>query len=89
MEIREGDDEADSSRSLHRVRSLPDMFVTAYPRRQCDCPDQLRGLASVEALYVAYFITGRNTDGLLDNYHWKELFLEKNREAFQRFLAGE
>src|SRR5579863_2364045 len=56
-------------------RSLPSHFRTAYPRRQLDCPDPERGLASVEALYLAYSILGRNTEGLLDNYHWKEQFL--------------
>ena len=76
-------------KSRHEVRSLPDIFVTAYPRRQQDCPDPSKGLASIEALYVAYFITGRNTEGLLDNYHWKELFLEKNQEALKGFLSGE
>jgi pre-rRNA-processing protein TSR3 len=56
------------------TRSLPAHFRTAYPRRQPDCPDPERGLASVEALYIAYSILGRNTDGLLDHYHWKERF---------------
>lgn len=56
-------------------RSLPTHFRTAYPRRQLDCPDPERGLASVEALYLAYSILGRSTEGILDHYHWKELFL--------------
>ncbi len=57
-------------------RSLPAHFRTAYPRRQPDCPQPDRGLASVEALYLAYAILGRSTDGILDNYHWKELFIK-------------
>ena len=60
------------------LRSLPAQFKTAYPRRQLDCPDPERGLASVEALYLAYRILGRNTEGLLDHYHWKELFTSTN-----------
>ena len=52
-------------------RSLPNV-CTAYPRRQED----ERGLASIEALYLAYLILGRNPEGLLDHYHWKEAFLE-------------
>lgn len=56
-------------------RSLPTHFRTAYPRRQLDCPDPERGLASVEALYLAYSILGRSTEGLLDHYHWKEQFI--------------
>jgi pre-rRNA-processing protein TSR3 len=61
-----------------QVRSLPKNIVTAYPRRQEDCSDQSRGLASVEALYVAYKMLGRSTAGLLDHYYWRNLFLEQN-----------
>lgn len=60
-------------------RSIPHEFVTAYPRRQDDCPDPARGLASVEALFVAYQILERPLEGLLDQYYWKESFLKKNR----------
>lgn len=56
-------------------RSLPPDARTAYPRRQEDCEDPTLGLASVEALYLAYQILGRPVDGLLDHYHWKSLFL--------------
>ncbi len=55
-------------------RSLPKAFVTAYPRRQ----EEERGLASIEALFLAYWILGRGTEGLLDNYYWRDLFLSKN-----------
>jgi pre-rRNA-processing protein TSR3 len=58
-------------------RSLPSNIRTAYPRRQLDCPDPERGLASVEALFLAYLIMGRNTDGILDHYHWKDPFKAK------------
>lgn len=60
-------------------RSLPGGFVTAYPRRQTDCPHPTEGLASVEALYISYHLLHRPTAGLLDHYHWKEIFLEKNK----------
>src|SRR3990167_8264236 len=52
---------------MHRVlkdslpqetRSLPCEIVTAYPRRQVDCEDPKRGLASIEALAVAYHLMG-------------------------------
>ena len=59
----------------HVFRSLPTHFQTAYPRRQPDCPDPTRGLASVEALYVAYSILGRSPTAFSDHYHWKEEFL--------------
>jgi pre-rRNA-processing protein TSR3 len=59
-------------------RSLPKNFVSAYPRKQTLCPDPKLGLASIEALYLAYLITKRDTNNLLDNYYWKESFLRKN-----------
>ncbi len=63
---------------LIQKRSLPAGYQTAYPRRQEDCSDPARGLASVEALYIAYRILGRDGTGLLDNYYWKEGFFKKN-----------
>jgi len=65
-------------------RSLPADLRTAYPRQQTGCPDPEVGLASIEALYAAYVILGRNTDGLLDNYYWKKQFLQKN-SLFKNF----
>lgn len=59
-------------------RSLPPGFVTAYPRRQTGCLDPLAGLASVEALFVAYHVLGWDTKGLLDHYYWRDLFLSRN-----------
>jgi len=61
------------------ARSLPMGYLTAYPRRQEDCSDPTQGLASIEALYLAHKILGRPLEGLLDNYHWRDLFLERNR----------
>ncbi len=59
-------------------RSIPSHFRTAYPRRQDDCFDPTRGLASIEAIYISYLIMGRPTEGLLNDYYWKEQFLQKN-----------
>ncbi len=56
-------------------RRIPEGYVTAYPRRQEDCVDPSKGLASVEALFIAYSILGRDSSGLLDHYHWKQEFL--------------
>jgi pre-rRNA-processing protein TSR3 len=66
-------------------RSLPAGAQTAYPRRQDDCPDASAGLASVEALYLSYVITGRCTEGLLDHYYWKEQFLNLNRDYIEHY----
>lgn len=71
----------EKSGELNR-RSIPAQFRTAYPRRQDDCKDPTRGLASIEALYIAYRILDRNTDGLLDSYHWKEQFFAINQALF-------
>lgn len=60
-------------------RSLPPHYRTAYPRRQNDCPDPLRGLASIEAIYLSYLLLKRETIGLLDNYYWRDKFLETNQ----------
>ena len=53
-------------------------FRTAYPRVSKLFEDPPQGLASVEALYIAYRILGRSTDGLLDAYFWREQFLRLN-----------
>jgi pre-rRNA-processing protein TSR3 len=58
-------------RSLHGYR-------TAYPRVSKLGTDPDNGLASVEALFVAYHILGRPTEGLLDHYRWAEEFLRRN-----------
>ena len=61
------------------TRSLPTTIQTAYPRKQTGCALPERGLASIEALYVAYLMLGRDVDGLLDDYYWKEKFLKINK----------
>ncbi|MDN3509044.1 MAG: hypothetical protein P0S93_03365 [Candidatus Neptunochlamydia sp.] len=59
-------------------RNLPPEIKTAYPRKQTDCIDPKRGLASVEALYIAHLILGYQTERLLDHYYWKKEFLRLN-----------
>jgi pre-rRNA-processing protein TSR3 len=61
-----------------KTRSIPSGFKTAYPRSQSDCPDPEAGLASIEALYIAFWLSGRDPSTLLNHYHWKEDFLAKN-----------
>ena len=63
---------------IHK-RSIPSHFRTAYPRRQDDCSDPSRGLASIEALFIAYKVLDRSTENLLDSYFWKDQFLEINK----------
>ncbi len=53
-------------------------FRTAYPRVSKLFDDPTGGLASVEAIYIAYRVLGRPTEGLLDSYFWREQFLTLN-----------
>ena len=53
-------------------------YQTAYPRVSRLGTDPDNGLASIEALFLAYHILGRPTEGLLDHYHWADEFLRLN-----------
>ena len=57
-------------------RSLPPT-PTAYPRVSKLDEDPHGGLASVEALYLAWKILGLDAPELLANYHWRESFLRQ------------
>lgn len=59
------------------VRRLPG-WVTAYPRVSKLTEDPLGGLATIEAIYLAYTLLGRDTTGLLDHYRWSADFLGRN-----------
>ncbi len=61
---------------------------TAYPRVSKRGTDPDNGLASVEALVVAYHVLGRPTDGLLDHYRWAEEFLKLNSLPLPRGDEG-
>ncbi len=63
------------ARSLAGIR-------TAYPRRSKLGQDPEEGLASIEALYAAYRVLGRPTEGLLDQYRWADEFLRLNSALF-------
>src|SRR5438552_9672916 len=53
-------------------------YHTAYPRTSKQGTDPANGLASVEALFLAYHILRRPTEGLLDHYRWAAEFLRAN-----------
>ena len=61
-------------------RSLPANFLTAYPRKQTKCLEPERGLATLEALYIAHLALGYNVEGLLDYFYWKDEFLAMNEK---------
>ena len=71
------------ARAMHRVfeavppRSLSG-WRSAFPRASKRGEDPENGLASVEALFVAYHLLGRPTAGLLDHYRWAAEFLRAN-----------
>jgi len=59
-------------------RRLPSFLRTAYPRCQKGWVDPQRGLASIEALYAAYWILGYPLRGLFNHYYWSQQFLSAN-----------
>lgn len=64
------------------VRSLPD-WETAYPRVSKQFDDPSAGLATIEAIFIAYHLMGFETTGLLDDYHWADEFLKRNRDRLE------
>lgn len=59
------------------VRSLPPL-TTAYPRTSYVFPDPSEGLATVEAVYAALRMMNRPVHDLLNDYYWKQQFLQRN-----------
>ena len=60
------------------LRSIPEELAhTCYPRASRFGDDPTRGLASVEALYLAKRLLGEDDPSLLDGYHWKDEFLSR------------
>lgn len=66
-------------------RTLPPV-ATAYPRVSKIDRDPRRGLASVEALYLARLMLGKRDDSLLAGYHWRDIFMENLRQ--EGLLSG-
>ncbi len=64
------------------VRSLP-AWKTAYPRTSKLFEDPGQGLATIEAIYAAYKILGREAESLLSEYRWAEEFRELNCSLIQ------
>lgn len=61
-------------------RTLP-AVPTAYPRVSKLTEDPSRGLASVEALYLAKLMLGERDDSLLDDYYWARAFMRNIEEV--------
>ena len=65
------------------IRSLPPC-QTAYPRVSKIFDDPATGLATIEAIYLADHLLGRDTTTLLDHYRWRDEFLQMNAELLQQ-----
>lgn len=66
-------------------RTLPQGFLTAYPRKQEDCPHPEKGLSSIEAIAISYQILGRHGEALMENYYWKDNFFSHNGKLWKSF----
>lgn len=62
------------------TRSLPPLH-TAYPRASKVFSDPDGGLATIEAVYAALTLLGRDTTGLLTGYQFAEKFLALNADV--------
>jgi pre-rRNA-processing protein TSR3 len=63
------------------IRSLPPLR-TAYPRNSKLFTDPPQGLATIEAIYAALSILGRDTSQLWGSYSWADEFVRRNSAAF-------
>lgn len=63
-------------------RSLPNDVTTAYPRRSKLFDDPSTGLASVEALVVAFEMLECPRRDLLEGYRWGREFIDANLAYF-------
>lgn len=72
-------------RPLPRLVRMPDGFVTAYPRMNKEGLDPSGGLATIEALFIAAAFMGRWDLSLLENYHFKNQFLELNEALWNKY----
>jgi pre-rRNA-processing protein TSR3 len=64
------------------IRSLGP-WETAYPRTSKLYEDPAAGLATIEAVFAAFHEMGRPTEGLLDQYHWKDEFIRRNERLLE------
>ncbi len=73
---------------LPRLVSIPEGFVTAYPRKNKEGKDPDGGLATIEALFIAASFLGVWDESLFDEYHFKEEFLRINDTAWKKYSLG-
>lgn len=61
------------------LRGLPSSVKTAYPRVSKSGNDPQNGLATVEALFAALSLSGQRDESILQNYVFKDTFLQLNK----------
>lgn len=61
------------------LRELPSSIKTAYPRVSKSGNDPQNGLATVEALFAALSLSGQRDESVLQNYIFKDTFLQLNK----------
>ncbi len=61
------------------LRGLPSSIKTAYPRVSKSGNDPQNGLATVEALFAALSLSGQRDESILQNYVFKDTFLQLNK----------
>ena len=69
-------------------KRIPSEWKTAYPRRQTNCNDPERGLATVEALFIFWAIAGEIRLDFLEHYHWKHEFLQLNASLLEALKSS-
>ncbi|MCI0650598.1 MAG: hypothetical protein L0Z55_01800 [Planctomycetes bacterium] len=69
-------------------RALPGGVKTSYPRASKLFRDPPRGLASIEAVFLAKAVLGEWDPSLLAGYYWKDEFLASVTSAGWRPGAG-
>jgi pre-rRNA-processing protein TSR3 len=75
-------------RPLPRLVRIPEGFETAYPRRNAEGKDPEGGLATIEALFIAAAFLGTWDETILDKYHFKNDFLERNKARWNQYKLG-
>jgi ribosome biogenesis protein Tsr3 len=65
--------------------SIPEGFVTAYPRSSKRGTDPDTGLATIEAIFTAAALVGHIDPTLFERYQWGKKYLELNADVFRSF----
>lgn len=76
------------NKPLPQAITLPNSFLTAYPRKNKLGNDPSQGLATIEAMFIAAAFCGDWDETLLDKYHFRDSFLLLNQENWKKYKLG-